>query len=767
VKRLPRISLSRTSPANRPRPRVSGRKLSLPSVSLAGMELRRFLRGRLTAAALVVLAVIPLLYGALYLYAFWDPYGRLNHVPAALVMADRPATASDGSKVHAGQDLADELIKRQVFDWHVTDERGAEKGLESGKYHLMLRIPADFSAELVTGPDESAQPRTAQLQVVSDDATNYLSGVFSRTAFDEVRAAAAASASAGYFDKMLVGFTDLKQQTQQAADGAGKLRDGAADAASGADRLSGGLSDAEKGAGQLSGGLSAAQSGADRLAGGLGDASKGADDLAVGLDQLNAGAAQLAGGTAHAAAGGRQLATTVDAAADKIEPVLRDNAQLIADAATQVANGADTLAANVAKLNDAANDAVRNAERLQTYLNGLPDDTPGIDEARATAGSLVTAAKRIQSTIRGADLEALAARLRTVAVTARQIAAAAPHLADDVAAARAKVDQLAGGLGDLATGARQLHSGTAGAAAGAGDLSDGITQLKSGATDLQGGIFRLASGARQLDGGLTTLSAGGSRLASGLDDLQDGASQLASGLADGATKIPDYGDDPSQRANVLGDPVGLDRSVRHPAGTYGVGFAPYFLALALWVGAMITYMVLRPLNRRYLMSGAPAHRVALAGLLPAVAVGLAQASLLFGVVTLGLGLSPVHPFTTWALLALAAAAFAAIMQLLGAALGPAGRILALALLMLQLTSSGGTYPVQTTPAFFQAIHPLLPMTYVVEALRHAIDGGPAGTVILGLLALIGYGVGALAVTVVVAWRSRRLTPSILHPELVI
>src|SRR3954447_7947764 len=115
----------------------------LPSLSPAGMELRRFLRGRLPVAALVVLAVIPLLYGALYLYAFWDPYGRLNHVPAALVMADRAATASDGTQVHAGQDLADELIKRKVFAWPVTGEGGAETGLAAGRYHLMLRIPAD------------------------------------------------------------------------------------------------------------------------------------------------------------------------------------------------------------------------------------------------------------------------------------------------------------------------------------------------------------------------------------------------------------------------------------------------------------------------------------------------------------------------------------------------------------------------------------------------------------------------------------------------
>lgn len=693
------------------------------------------MRSRLTAAALAVLAVVPLLYGALYLYAFWDPYGRLNHIPAALVVEDRAATATDGQVVHAGRDLADELIGRQIFDWHVTDETVAEKGLESGKYQLLLRIPEDFSADLVTGPDAKVDPERAQLRAISDDATNYLSGVFARTAFDEVRAAAAASASADYYDKMLIGFSDLKAQTQEAADGAGRLRDGATDAASGAGRISGGIDDAHDGAGQI--------------AGGLGTAGQGADNLADGLAQLNTGAQQLVTGTAQAAGGGRQLADAVDSAADKAVPVLRDNAQTIAEAANTVARGADTLAANIGTLETAANRNVQDAKALQKYL----DAQPGLEEAKELAARLVDTAEQLQQTVHSADLADLRAKLTAVAKTAREVAQAAPHLADDVAQARQKVDALADGLDRIATGAEQLQQGTAQAEAGAGDLS--------------GGIYQLATGAQKLDGGLGRLSTAGHQLAVGLGDLQGGASRLAGGLADGADRIPGYGDDPAGRADVLADPVGLDRDVRHPAGTYGVGFAPYFLTLALWVGAMITYMVLRPLNRRHLMSGAPALRVTLAGLLPAVVIGLAQATLLFAVVTLGLGLSPVHTPATWGLLALTAAAFAAIMQLIGAALGAPGRILALALLMLQLTSSGGTYPVQTTPGFFQAIHPLLPMSYAVQAARHAIDGGAWSTVGAGALVLLGYGLASVAVTVLVAYRKRLLTPTALHPELVI
>jgi putative membrane protein len=182
---------------------------------------------------------------------------------------------------------------------------------------------------------------------------------------------------------------------------------------------------------------------------------------------------------------------------------------------------------------------------------------------------------------------------------------------------------------------------------------------------------------------------------------------------------------------------------------------------------MITYMVLRPVNRRHVLSGAPARRVALAGWLPGAALGIVQALLLFGVLCLGLGLAPAHPLATVGYLLLTALAFSALMQWLGALLGPPGRLVALALLMLQLTSSGGTYPVQTSPAFFRAIHPYLPMSYVVDGLRHLIDGGSTGTVITGCLVLAGFAAAAFALSMAAARRGRRLTPAKLHPELVI
>lgn len=714
----------------------------MSALLLARFELRRMIRGRLPRAALAVLTVIPLLYGALYLYAFWDPYGKLDRIPVALVNADRPATAGDGSAVHAGRDLTDELLDRKVFGWTVTDQADATAGLNDGRYHLVFAIPADFSATLAASPEPDQPARRGELKVVNDDATNYLSGLLARSAFSEIRAAAAESAAATYFDRMLIGFTDAKAETGRAA--------------AGADRLHDGLGASQQGAGKIADGMGAAEDGADQLAGGLGTSARGAAKLAGGLDQLYTGAAQIADGTSRAATETRAAAAQVDAAADRYEPLLRRNADTIRRAATLVAEGAQTLADGIDALPARADQVVRRAEEVRDRLDALakahPElaDDPNLVAARQAAEKAVTTARAMVAALDRADLAALRTQLTEVARTARDVAAAAPHLADDIAAARAKVDQLANGLNTLAQGSAKLRDGLGGAA--------------DGADELRGGLYRLATGARQLDGGLAQLSSGSNRLADGLTKLEGGAGDLADGLAAGERKLPGYHDADS-RADVLGDPVGLIRHSEHPAGSYGVGFAPYFLALALWVGAMITYLVLRPVNRRHVMSGAPGWRVVLAGWLPAAAIGLAQVAVLVTVVTLALGLRPAHPVATIGLLALTSLAFTAIVQLLGAALGPAGRLAALALLMLQLTSSGGTYPVQTSPGFFQAIHPWLPMTYVVSGLRHTINGGPAAPVLTAALVLVAFGVGALTLGVGAARRSRRLTPARLHPEL--
>src|SRR5438093_12344894 len=119
------------------------------SPKLAALELRRFRRGRLPRAALVALLVLPLLYGALYLWSFWDPYGRLDRIPVALVNADRGASVK-GKPIAAGDDLVDGLHESRTFDWHEVSAAEARRGVADGTYYLSLTVPADFRKHLAS-----------------------------------------------------------------------------------------------------------------------------------------------------------------------------------------------------------------------------------------------------------------------------------------------------------------------------------------------------------------------------------------------------------------------------------------------------------------------------------------------------------------------------------------------------------------------------------------------------------------------------------------
>lgn len=129
------------------------------SPRLAALELRRFGRGKLPRAALVALLLLPLLYGALYLWSFWDPYGRLDRIPVALVNDDKGATA-DGRRIAAGDEITEGLRDSAVFDWQEVDAAQAQQGVEDGTYYLSLTMPADFEAG-ASPPARATPPRRA------------------------------------------------------------------------------------------------------------------------------------------------------------------------------------------------------------------------------------------------------------------------------------------------------------------------------------------------------------------------------------------------------------------------------------------------------------------------------------------------------------------------------------------------------------------------------------------------------------------------------
>ncbi|HEY6796116.1 MAG TPA: YhgE/Pip domain-containing protein, partial [Kineosporiaceae bacterium] len=429
-----------------------------PLLHLAGVELRRFRRSRISRAALLALVVIPLLYGALYLWAFWNPSAGLSRVPVALVDADRPATvpsATPSTSVDAGHDLEQRLRGGGGFDWHVTDAADAARGLDDGRYHLVVTVPADFSASLVSVA--GSDPRPAVLDVRTDDANGYLAGQLARTVLAEIRHAIATGSTTRYVENVYASLAQLHDRLGQAASGAARLATGAASAHSGAGQLADGTAQLAAGAGRLADGADAAAAGAARL-------SAGAGTLAAGLHALDTGVAAL-----------------------------RAKARALADGATQVAAGTDQVAELGTQLTraSAAMDAARAEARSQLlaaitqYARDHPDD--------ARAEMLATDLRARLDTL-DTRLDAVSTRLRTASQRTTALAAGAHQVAQGAAALAGTAPALASAVHRAAAGAQTLAGGAAGLASGTGALASGARSLDAGAVRAGQGATALASG---------------------------------------------------------------------------------------------------------------------------------------------------------------------------------------------------------------------------------------------------------------------------------
>ena len=698
-----------------------------------GTELSRFRRGSLPKIAVVVMLFIPLIYGALYLWAFDSPDKHLDGLSVALVNEDQGALR-DGEQLNAGKELERKLLEGADLDWHATDAADAADGVSDGTYYLSLTIPEDFSASAVSVGGDNPVP--SRLKVDYNDSNNFLAGVLGKQAMAQVQAAVSSQLGNQVASTLLVGLNDAGTGLRDAAAGAGELTSGIDSAVSGAGQLTAGLGSLadgtltlQDGAFRLSAGAGSLASGLNELSAGTSALSAGSGELAAGAQSLSDGTVQLSTGAAGVASGAQSLDENLSVPSGKLSGAVPQAGQLAAGA-EQVSSGLDSVLAGIA----AQDPNSPLLAQLKPLAEGARQVAAGTDTLKAGIGQAADGAGR------------LAAGSSDLSAGAAQVSAGAQSAADGAAA-------LSAGAGDLAAGAAQVDAGTQAAARGAAELNDGAATLSGGTADLAAGAGEL------LDGG-TALSDGAGKLSAGSHTLADA-------LAEGGKALPQ--DDDAlidAKAAVAADPVELDAGFATQADSFGEGFAPFFLALATFVGALITWLLLRALPTRALAAGISGFRAASTGLIPALAIGLGQVLIMMAVLVWGLDIHPAYLLGTGAFLYLTTVAFLALQQMLIIVLGTAaGRVVSLVLLMLQLSSSGGTYPVETTPGFFQALHPFMPATYVVNGLRALITGGVDGRMwtaaaVLGILTAACVAVSSLS-----AGRQRMWTIKRLHPEL--
>ncbi|MCK7678433.1 YhgE/Pip domain-containing protein [Corynebacterium sp. CCM 9186] len=706
-----------------------------------GTELRRFLRSKLGRIAMVVLMLMPLMYSALYLWAFWNPFGHVDKMPVAFVNSDL-GTEVDGEKINAGNQIVDQLKKEDRVHFDFVSEQEAEEGVRDGRYYFSVQLTPDFS-EAVASPT-TGDARKAVIQTTYNDSNGYLSTLIGENVLRTMLPAISNRIGEEAVDKVLIGIQSAGAGLEKAADGATQLHDGA-------ERLNDGAVQLNEGAVKLDGGLDSALAATTKL-------STGAAKVDANVVKLGAGADKLAAGT-------QQLNDQVEGATTKLTALTRGVDQLgggvdqLADGAVRIDAGVQQLNASLSQVTDIQTTTSANIRQLADQLRPIPNP-----DVQNVVRQLDQVAFDIDHNALGQNAPATA-QLNELANGTSQLAY---QLSDPQAPFRSGFNQLSEGtsvlpgkLGELQNGVTQLNDGMQLLDTGLNKLhEDGTSRLVTGTGELQNGLQKLDDGAGRLVDGTT-------RLVDGSNRLSDGSDELATKLTEGSRAVPKW--DTEQRrgvASVLGGPVSLRTTNDVGSHTFGAGLAPFFFSLAMFIGGLIIFMIMRPLQNRAVASGVAPLRAALDGFLPASLIAIGQATAIFLVTRYGVGLEPIYPIGLLVFCVLVSLMFTAVNQLLNAALGPgAGKVVAMALLMLQLLASGGLYPVETEPALFQWLHPINPMTYSVNGFRQLMYGHVDNRLPQAVAAVIFVFLLSMALTAVVARRDRRWTMKRLHPPI--
>lgn len=640
-----------------------------------GSDIKRYYRGKMPRMALIVVILMPLLYGALYLWAFWNPFAAADKIPVALINLDKGAVV-EGQNLNVGDQVVKGLVDSKQLDLHVVSEEEGNDGVAHGEYYFSITLPENFS-EAVASPS-GGSPVSADLVFTYNDANNYLSTVIGQDAAQQVVNQVGAQVGEQIFGVILDDVSGLVPQVQKAA--------------SGAQELSTGMQTADVGAQELATNLVTAKDGSEQLSSSLGELNVVADSVTGDiLTQINKSG--LTGTEIKGAAG--RIATNTDlvvTALDDVSVAQANASQQLSDLRAQMEGSGDPAQIELAQQLAPVQQA------LETRGLG-PDANDQLTTIRADAQTLSNEFSNPSSRLNGV--------------------------------------------------LRFVESG----------------QVKTDLQEVRTGTSELASGSAELSSGLVQLSDGANQLAEGTSELVSGSEQLSSGLNQGVEAIPSWSQEQQDElAKVLANPVLLTENYKNKADTFGTGFAPFFLGLALFVGGIIAWMLFTPLQARPLTQGLGSLRVILASYAPTYVIGFLQALLLYSVVVFAVGLRPVYSWGTFGFMLLIVAMFLAMIQMFNSVFGAAvGRVITLAFLMIQLTSAGGIYPVPTTSTPFQYIHWIDPMTYTVTGLRQLTVGGIDHRFWISVAVIIGLTLVFLMVSTWAARRNRQYNMDRLYP----
>ena len=640
-------------------------------------EWRHLFNNKILLISMAVISFIPILYSGFFLGSIWDPYGQTKNLPVAFVNEDKGASLN-GKSLNIGESVEKKLKDNHDLGWEFVSKQQADEGVNNGHFYAVVTIPSDFSQKAASITE--SEPQQAVINFTTTPAKNYIGSLVSNQAAAKVKSSVSEQIAQAYAKGILENLDKLGIGLDTAANGASTLHDGLGRLQSGTQTYVGGVKQLAVNQQSLTGGLAQLSDGSRKLQAGLGQLSNNLPTESQ-LSQLSDGMKQLQSGINQLNASVRNPSPVLVAQQNKVETEAQTLKKTVEDSKSDLSAAGDTLrtldmqaAASVSKSTTISLPQISNISRAFTKTQTIIEQTKTLRD----------------------DLQTLTQQLS------------------------AQQTQLRAGVSTLNKGVNQLTPNAITAFNGYNSVRFANNQLLAGSASLANGLSEAKSGSQELANGASLLESRSGALIDGTSQLASGADTLANKLADASNRIkiqPTGATTQQQIAN----PVKSEMTEKGNVPNYGYALSPYVLSLSLFVGAIVLN-VIYPIRKTF-SEQESAIRWWLSKASVAGVAAFMQATILMLVMVFFLGLTPEHPAHFIGVIYLTSFAYMSIVSLLVIVLDNPGRFLAMVLLVLQLGSSEGTFPIQTANGFFQAINPLVPMTYSIRALRQAISGG--------------------------------------------
>ena len=674
------------------------------------------IRGSVVALIVAVgLVIVPTLYAWFNIAGSWDPYGNTGNLKVAVANSD-DGYMSDliPVRVNIGDTVVSALRENDQLDWRFVSESDAVEGVRSGEYYAAVVIPENFSSRMMTVFSSDAehaeivyyenQKANAIAPRVTDKAASTVRQQIDETFAKTISDVGLATTSS------LLEFMDGDQIAAYAGNLSGTLagaittlRDasGSVDEFAGLLQSSTGLLDSTS---DLLASAGAANENAEAL---VGDAKTGLSGMHDALDAAVAAINQSL----------KDSAGDYDAAAKAIDEAFGAADAHVSLTVTQLRDASADVAKRASDMRD-VQDNILAVERDVEGSN-LPEKLKAelvqkIDIVANTVGNVAN-----QQELLAKHLSDAAASLETGAADAR---AKAQAVKDGIAEAKGSI----GGVKDSynATLKQQISDLSDAVADVARRGSDMADDLGATVTDLSHAASALSD---DLAGAHEVLAGASADLVSAADDLQrlkEGLdTAVTSGDLDRVREL--IGSDPAALADALAAPVALDRQAVYHIKNYGSAMAPFYTTLSIWVaGIVLAAMLKANVDEADVKAlGNPRlHELYLGRYAFFALLAFAQATLVCAGDLLFFGIQCEHPFQFMLVGWLAGFVFSNMIYTLTVSFGDIGKAIAVVLLVMQVAGSGGTFPIEMTADFFQAVYPFLPFTHAINAMHAAMAG---------------------------------------------